>query len=57
MVEKWTIAEQPGPFEGKKDSALGKHPPFRHLLPLVIAAAVLFIIVLGIITGYVEKWL
>jgi uncharacterized protein len=52
-----TIAEQPGPFAGKKGSAPGKHPPFRHLLGLVIAAAVLLIIVLGIITGYVEKWL
>ena len=57
MIEKRTIAEQPGPFAGRKGSAPGKHPPFRHLLRLVIAAAVLLIIVLGIITGYVEKWL
>ena len=57
MIEKRTIAEQPGPFAGKKGSVPGKHPPFRHLLRLVIAAAVLLIIVLGIITGYVEKWL
>ena len=57
MIEKRTMAEQPGPFVGKKDSASGRHPPFRHLLPLVIAAAVLLIIVLRIITGYVEKWL
>jgi Uncharacterised protein family (UPF0182) len=57
MIEKRTIAEQPGPFAGKKGSAPGKHPPFRHLLGLVIAAAVLLDMVLGIITGYVEKWL
>ena len=57
MIEKRRIAEQPGPFAGKKGSAPGKHPPFRHLLRLMIAAAVLLIIVLGIITGYVEKWL
>ena len=56
MTEKPIIAEQPGPFAGKKGSAPGKHPPFRHLLRLVIAAAVLPIIVLGIITGYAEKW-
>jgi uncharacterized membrane protein (UPF0182 family) len=57
MIEKRTIAEQPGPFAGRKGSVPGKHPPLRHLLRLVIAAAVLLIIVLGIITGYVEKWL
>jgi uncharacterized protein len=57
MIEKRTIAEQPGPFAGKKGSAPGRHPPFRHLLRLVIAAAVLLGIVLGIITGYLEKWL
>jgi uncharacterized protein len=57
MIEKRTIAEQPGPFAGKKGSAPEKHPPFRHLLGLVIAAAVLLVIVLGIITGYVQKWL
>ena len=57
MIEKPTIAQQPGPFAGEKGSAPGRHSPFRHLLPLVIAAAVLLIIVLGIITGYVEKWL
>ena len=57
MIEKRTIVEQPGPFAGKKGSAPGKRPPFRHPLRLVIGAAVLLIIVLGIITGYVEKWL
>jgi uncharacterized membrane protein (UPF0182 family) len=57
MIEKRTIAQQPGPFVGEKGSAPGRHPPFRHLLPLLIAAAVLLIIVLGIITSYVEKWL
>ena len=57
MSERRTIVEQPRPFAGEKSSATGKHPPFRHLLRLVIAAAVLLIIVLGIITGYLEKWL
>ena len=57
MMGNRTIAEQPRPFASEKGGAPGKHPPFRHLLRLMIAAAVLFIIVLGIITGYVEKWL
>ena len=57
MIEKPTIAQQPRPFPGKTGSDFGTHPPFRHLLRLLIAAAVLLIIVLGIITGYVEKWL
>jgi uncharacterized protein len=57
MIEKRTIAEQPRPFAGEKGSAPGKRPPFRHLLQLMIAAAVLLIFLLGIITGYVEKWL
>src|SRR5208337_5201370 len=53
MSERRTIV----PFAGEKSSATGKQPPFRHLLRLIIAAAVLLIIVLGIITGYLEKWL
>ena len=57
MSERRTIVEQPGPFAGKKSRASGKHPPFRHLLRLIIAAAVLLIIVLGTITGYLQKWL
>jgi uncharacterized protein UPF0182 len=57
MIEKRTIAEQPGPFAGKKGSAPGKHLRSRHLLRPMIAAAVLLVIVLGIITGYVQKWL
>jgi uncharacterized membrane protein (UPF0182 family) len=57
MIERQRIAEQSGPFGGRKGSAPEKHPPFRHLLRLIIAAAVLLIIVLGIITGYLEKWL
>jgi uncharacterized protein len=44
-------------FPGKKGSAFGPRPPFRHLLRLLIAAAVLLILFLGIITGYLEKWL
>ncbi len=57
MIGKRIIAEQPGPFAGKKGRVPGKHPPFRHLLRLMIAAAVLLFFVLGIITGYLEKWL
>jgi uncharacterized membrane protein (UPF0182 family) len=56
MIGNRTIAEQPRPFAGKKGTT-GKHPPFRHLLRFMIAAAVLLIIALGIITGYLEKWL
>ena len=57
MIEKRRIAEQPGPFAGRTGSVPEKHRPFRHLLRLAITAPVLLIIVLGIITGYVEKWL
>jgi hypothetical protein len=57
MIEKRTIAEQPRPFAVPKGSAAGKHPPFRDLLRLMITAAILLIIVLAIITGYVQKWL
>ena len=57
MIGNRTIVEHPRPFTGEKGSAIGKRPPFRHLLRLMIAAAVLLIIILGIITGYVEKWL
>ena len=57
MIGNRTIVEHPRPFTGEKGSATGKHPPFRHLLRLMIAAAVLLTIILGIITGYVEKWL
>src|SRR5271156_5293013 len=57
MIEKRAIAEQPRLFTGEKGSATGKHPPFRHLLPLMVAAAIVLVIVLAIITGYVEKWL
>ena len=57
MIENRTIAEQPRPFASEKGSITGKHPPFRHLLRLIIAAAVLLIVVLGIIAGYLEKWL
>ena len=56
MIGNRTIAEQPRPFAGKKGTT-GKHPPFRHLLRFMIAAAVLLVIALGIITGYLEKWL
>ena len=51
MIEKQTIAEQPRPFAGERSSAPGKHAPFRHLLRLMIAAAVLLIFLLGIING------
>ena len=57
MIGNRTIVKHPRPFMGEKGSATGKRPPFRHLLRLMIAAAVLLIIILGIITGYVEKWL
>ena len=56
MIGNRRIAEQPRPFAGKKGTT-GKHPPFRHLLRFMIAAAVLLIVALGIITSYLEKWL
>jgi Uncharacterised protein family (UPF0182) len=57
MVEKRTIVEQPWRFAGGNGSAAGTRPAFRHLLGSVIAAAVLLIFVLGIVTDYLQKWL
>jgi uncharacterized membrane protein (UPF0182 family) len=57
MTEERTIAEQPRPFAAETGSATGKPTPFQYLLWLMIAAAVLLIVVLGSITGYVQKWL
>ena len=57
MAEKRTIAEQPRRFAGKGGAFTGRNPPLRHLLNLMIAVAVLLIIVLGVISGYIEKWL
>jgi uncharacterized protein len=57
MIEKRTIVERPRRFAGGNSSATRQHPPFRHLFRLLIAAAVVLILVLGIIIGYLEKWL
>src|SRR5271166_4774467 len=57
MIGNRTIAEQPRRFAGGNGGVAGNHLPFRHLLSLLIAAAFLLILVLGIITGYLEKWL
>ena len=55
MIEKQTIAERSGPLAVDKPRA--KHPPFRHLLLLIIIGALLLVIALVTVTGYVEKWL
>ena len=52
-----TIVEPRRSVAHEKGSATGMHPPSRHLLRLMIAAAVLLIVVLVGITGYLEKWL
>lgn len=57
MIKKRTIVEGPRRFSGGNGSTAGQHPRFRHLLRFLIAAAVLLIFVLGLITGYLEKWL
>ena len=56
MNEGRIIVEQPR-SSGERGAPTGRKPLFRHLLSLMIAAAFLLIIVLGIITGYIEKWL
>ena len=56
MVEKGTIVEQQRRFLGGNGGAAG-NSSFRHLLRLLIAAVVLLVFVLGIVTGYLEKWL
>jgi hypothetical protein len=57
MIEKQTIAERSGPLAIDKPSATGKHPPFRHLLLLIIIGAILLSIALATVTGYIQKWL
>jgi uncharacterized membrane protein (UPF0182 family) len=57
MTERQTIAEQPTPLGRGRSTLTGRTPPLRHLLRLMIAAAVLLIVILGMIAGYLEKWL
>ena len=57
MDEKRAIANRPPPFAIETGSTAGERPPVRQRLWGMIAAAVFLIIVLGSITGYVEKWL
>ncbi len=57
MVEKQTIVEQPWRFAGGNGSVAGTRSAFRHPLRLLTAVAVLLIFILGIVTGYLEKWL
>src|SRR5271155_665660 len=56
MIEKPTIAEQPKPLTLGKN-IIGGRRASRHLVSLVIVAAVLLIVVLVAIAGDIEKWL
>ena len=57
MIERRTIAERPRPVAVETGGATGRPRPFWYLPWLMIAAAVLLIVVLGSITGYIQKWL
>ena len=57
MIEKPTIAEQPKLHNLGKNSAIGGRRASRHLVSLVIVAAILLIVVLVAIAGDIEKWL
>jgi uncharacterized membrane protein (UPF0182 family) len=57
MDEKQTTAEPPELLAIENDGAAGKRVPVLHRLQLLIVAVVLLFIVLGSITGYIEKWL
>ncbi len=57
MVEKRTIVELPWPRALATGGATRGSVPFSRLLWLMAAAAVLLIVVLGSIAGYLQKWL
>jgi uncharacterized protein len=54
-VDKHPVVGQQGPFAVEKGSATGKHFLFPHVLRFIIAAAILLIILLAIVAGYVQK--
>ena len=57
MIEKRTIVELPRPFAVRTGGAAGALSPFQRLPWLIIAAAILLVVVLGAIAGYLQKWL
>jgi hypothetical protein len=57
MNEMRPVSEKTTLFAVEKGASAGKHPPPRHLLRVAITAAVLGIIVLAIIIGYLQQWL
>jgi len=57
MSDNPTVVEQRRWFADEKGSATGMRPSSRHLLRPIFVAAVVFIVVLVGIAGYVEKWL
>jgi uncharacterized membrane protein (UPF0182 family) len=57
MNEKRPIAEKIGSLAVERDASTQKHPRRRHLLRLAIFVALLVIICLVLISGYVQKWL
>ena len=52
-----SIVQEPRPVNGETVAAVKKHLAIRHPLRFLITAAIMLIMVLAVLPGYIEKWL
>jgi len=57
MNENPTVVARRRWIGDEKGDATEIHPPSRHLLRLIIVAAILLVVILVGIAGYLEQWL
>jgi uncharacterized membrane protein (UPF0182 family) len=57
MFEDRNVAQQPHPFADETVNAVKKHFAVRHPLRVMITTAIILILALAILPGYIEKWL
>ena len=57
MFEDKNVAQQPHPFADETVNAVKKHFVLRHPLRFLITTAIILILALAILPGYIEKWL